>query len=723
MAKRRKSEDAESETSSLRKRWIKRLEQEEKAHKEWNECAVAANNAFFINQGGVGERPQGSAAITYPLFWSTIKVLHGRIYSQPPKPDVRKRYADSSATQPSVGTGGQVGGSPAGSPIPGPNPSAQPGAMGSQPGAGQAPPVDDNKLAQCLERALSYTIDTTSFDADGHMAVNDLLVTALGVGKIEMATETESKPIINPVTQQPVMLDEDTGQPFDPTIHTGNPIPAMQDVITHQECNLKHFSFSQFHWEPQQHWSNVSWVAFDHWMTKEEIEDQFDVDFEAASGSQDGGSDPGEKKPQATKYKTQYRVSEIWDKGEKQRLFLCEDYSQGLLQDPEDDPLGLQDFFPCPKPMMLNVRGDDLVPQPDYTYCEALFNYCNNLSNRIAVLTKQIKNIGFYDAGFPELMQLTNITDGSLIPVANLGARIAALGQIGKSGYDALVAAQDNTGKVDVVKALMELGDLAKARIWEIYGVADIQRGDTNPDETATAQNIKAEWANIRVGERIRIVALFFRDVFRIMAEIMAEKFQPEILEQMTGLKLTPQEIEVLRSDYGRCYVIDVESDSTIVQDEFAQKQQRIEFLNTVTGYIEKILPAIQQNMLPADLAKELLLFAINTFKDGRQLEQSINQLPGTMQQLASQQQQLVQAQQGTKILQTQIQQMQKALQGVNQQKEQRENVKTAADVQQKSADTSETEVDTAIKAQDLQNQAYVPVAGTSVTPMPKKAA
>jgi hypothetical protein len=698
-------------TKDLRAKWIKRLDQEEKAHKNFRDEAEAATNAFFANSGGTADAPDRRRQITYPLFWSTIKVLHGRIYSQPPKPDVRKRYADASAAPASPQPGGAPTGQPPSPPVPGNNPQNTPGAPGS--GAiPQASPVDDNKLAQCLERGLSYTIDTTDFDNDGHMAVNDLLVTALGTAKVELVTETEEQPVINPVTGVPIMFLKGTETPADPAMTAEDQMePATQDVIVHQELNLRHFSWSQFRWEPQQHWSQVGWVAFDHWMTADDIEDQFGVDMEKDGGeTHDGGNnDPGDKKPQASKYKDQFRVNEIWDKKKKERLFVCEEYPE-LLSDPEPDPLDLKDFFPCPKPMMLNVRGDDLVPQPDYTYCASMFDYCNNLNNRIALLTKQIKDMGFYDAGFPELQQLTSQTDGNLIPVANLGARISALGQVGKSGYDALVAKQDNSGKVEVVQSLMQLGDLAKAKIWEIYGVSDIQRGSTDPNETATAQNIKAEWANVRVGERIRIVALFFRDVFRIMGELLAEKFQPDILERMTGIRLSPEEMEVLRSDYGRCYAVDVESDSTVVQDEYAEKQSRLEFLNTVTAYIEKIMPAIQQNALPADLAKDLLLFAINTFKDGRQLEQSINQLPGTMAQLAGQQQKLQQFQQQVEQLTKQTQTQAKQLQQVNMGKEQRDNALAGADVQQKQASTLKTQVDAAKTAQDIHESSYKPV-------------
>jgi len=716
--------------STLRDRWIKRLKQEEKAHADFRRDAESAQRAYYAETAR-----ETNNTFTYPLFWSTVKVLHGRIYAQPPKPDVRKRYPDQSGTsdpsfvgaQPAQGQPAPLGQPPQGAGAPGMGgngmpPSPVQGGMqgpGAPPQPPQPPPVDDNKIAQAMERALSYTIDTTEFDSDGHMAVNDLLVAGLGIAKVEMQTDTESQPVLNPMTGEPIMLDDETGQPFDPMIHTGEPIPAMQDTVVDQVCNLVAFGWNQFRWEPQQHWNNVTWVAFDHWLTADQIKDKWDVDL-SKNGIGGTGGMKTPNKPDSNMYKEQYCVHEIWDKDKKQRIFICEELEEELQS--EEDPLGLKDFFPCPKPMMLNVKDDDLVPAPDYKYCAPMFKECTRLTDRIMSLTRQIKDVGFYDASFStELQDINKLEDGALKPIANLQARLEAL-KPGSSGYDSVVMMRDNTGKVSVVQELIQLREQTKQNIWEIYGVSDIQRGSTDPNETATAQSIKAQWGDIRVGERIRIVALFFRDVFRIMSEIMAEKFQPDILEKMTGIQLTDAELQVLKSDYGRCYAIDVESDSTVVQDEYAEKQNRLEFLTTVTGYLQQILPGIQHGLIPADLGKELMLFAVNTFKNGRQLEQAINSAPGTIQQISQFQQTAQQAQQQVQQLQKQLQDTQKQLQQVNAGKEQRENIKTATDAQSKqvsdqktAAETTRTELETAQIAQGIHEQASSPIKGPPI--------
>lgn len=743
---------ASSDAVDTRTKWIKRIKDEEEAHKDWRQQAEDAEASYFTDFSKTRDRTRAPIE-TYPLFPSTIKVIHGRVFSQPPKPDVRKRYADDATAQQADSVGGQPGmvgqsqpsgaapmAPPAGA---GPNqPPPAPGGAGGPQLPQQVQTVDDNKIAMCIERGIGYTIDTTQWDLNMHMSVNDFLVAACGIGKVEMETETEQQPVTNPLTGQPVMVHKETGEPAMLDGTTGAPMippdmadlyePAMQEVIVDQTTNYRHFSWSQYHWEPRQNWAQVGWVAYDHWMTKRDIEDRFDVELKSEGPGNDSsksgvmvGGDP--RKPQSAKYKDQFCVHEIWDRTDpknRQRLFICEDYDGVLLQEP--DPLGLKDFFPSPMPMFLNLRGDDLVPMPDYTYCEALFKQCNELSNRISLIIKTVKEVGFYDASVPDLANVRgNPPDGTYIPIAGLAQRIAQAGGKADGTINSVLARWDNSTAVRVIQELLAITETFKQRIWEIYGVPDILRGSTDPNETATAQQIKSQWADVRIGEKVRNVALYCRDVFRIQAELMAEKFQPDVLEKMTGIQLNDAEIQVLRSDYGRCYAIDVESDSTVIQDEAAAQEQTMNFVNTMISVAEKILPSVQQGMIPADFAKEMLLTTAAAFKKGRQLEQTINNLPGTSQQLSGMTQQINTLHQQLKGATDQAQAMQKQLAAVNMQKEQRENVKTAVGAQKTQADTEHTQVLTAKDAQSIRESAMkpVPVPQDNVVPMKPGAA
>lgn len=586
------------------------------------------------------------------------------------------------------------------------------GMSGSPQAAGQVQPltIDDNKIAETVERALTYVIDTTTFDADGHAAVNDLLVAGGGVAKVEMDVETQEIPVMGPDGQPlPMMLEDGKTIALD---DDGNPRDEMQTIITKQCVRLRHFDFTkQFRWEPMQHWSQVTWVAFQHDMTCDQIEDTWGIELKNSgiaakrgNGANQGGAGLDQKKPQLDKYERTFPVFEIWDKSERKVYYVCPNHDEAF--EIRDDPLKLDDFFPCPKPMMLNIKGDDLVPQPDYSKCESLFKTANATYTRIDSLTRQIKDVGFYDSAFGELAELVSKDDGSLVPVSNLFQRIVALNPANPQlGYNAIIFKQDNTEKVKTLQIMMQQLATQEDMIWKSYGVSDIQRGSSDPNETAAAQNIKAQWADIRVGQRIRIVALFFRDVFRIMADIIST-FSAEMLFKMTGIQLNAAEYAILQDDVGRCYIIDIESDSTAAQDESAQQQNRMQFVQAMTGLLKELGPPMMANQLPADLGKELILVVCNAFKIGRRVEDAINALPSTLQQMTQLNQQVSQGQQQVQQMGKQLQDQGKALQKVNAQKEQRDNIKTGVDAQNTAAKTEHEQVLTAKDAEEVQGMA-----------------
>lgn len=678
---------------SIKKRdkWLQKLSDEDKAHKTWRSRAKAAEDEYCVYDKEDTKNPP------YALFATTINLIHGRIYGQPPRPDVRKRHPSSPQTQnaqqavPQQATAG-VQGLPPGA---NPNPNAQPpglqqsGIPAPAPMGGQAQigggasnaVTDDNTIAMCLERCISFAIETTLFDNDGHMAVQDFLITGLGQCKVEMETEWEKIPVTNPQTGVPI-LDGD-GQPL------------QTAIITNQEVHLTHFSYSQFRWEPRKSWRKVGWVCFDHNMTRDDIEEQFNVEIQENSNgpgqTQSDDTQVNFAPPQMDKYESVYVVHEIWDKNAKKRLWVAECYPE--LLDEEDDPLGLDDFYPCPKPMMANVNGRDLVPNPDYWQYQSLCKQANQLALRIQGITPNIKDIGFYDTSFGELKKINQHNDGTYIAVNDLLAKTRSMNE--KANLESVIVQMPMADKVSVLQMLrMELA-ATEQNVYKINGISDIQRGVTDPNDTATAQNIKNEWADIRTGQRVQIVALFFRDVFRLFSEIIATKFEKAQIEAMCGMQLTDMQIATMRSDLATDYSVDVESDSTMVQNDSQSVQELTAFLGAFEPLLQSLLPGMQSGAVPADLGTEILNMVVDKYKAGRDLQQSIAALPSTLQQLQQLTQTAQQAQQHAQQLQQQLDQM-------NQADEARKNAQTQADVQSKAAQAGKTQTETQLLTSDL---------------------
>ena len=625
-----------------RDKWLKRIAAEKKAHEVYRRQAKEAERSYYDRSRMANDSLTDNMQLV-PLFWSSTNVLHAALFSRMPRPDVRKRNTD----------------------------------------------IMDGvakEISLMTERAVTFTQDTTGYDNDAHQSVNDFLVCALGQGKIEMDVETADVPMISPMTGMP-MIDED-GQ------------PAMQTVVVSRTLRQRYVHWKNYHWEPTTAWDQVTWMAYDHWMCREELERQFDIKLPEKTKGSGGGNSP----LKADQYEPQFCIHEIWDKTKREVVLICDAYDDVIETRP--DPLGLKDFFPSPRPMMANVEGEEVIPKPDFTFIRDMLKLVNLYAKRIKALTAQIKDWGYYDASFPELVKVNQATDGTFFPVQGIVERMGLAGS--KAGN--VVYTQDNSNKVQVIANLIDQFERQKALLWETIGISDITRGQTNPNETASAQRIKDQWANVRLAPKLNTISQFFRDCFRIMAEVICEKFEADQIFQMTGVQITPEMEQVMKDDFLRTYAVDVETDSTIAQDDNLEREQRNETSEVIGNMLTQMVPAINAGQLPADIAKALMLFTVRTTKFGSEFEDAINQLPDSMQQLQQVQQQAQQVQQQLEQTMAQLQEAQGQLQQVNQQEEQRANIKTQSDAGEKAASSMRQQADAAETMQRVQQGQLYPV-------------
>jgi hypothetical protein len=70
---------------------------------------------------------------------------------------------------------------------------------------------------------------------------------------------------------------------------------------------------------------------------------------------------------------------EGWDKTKKEAVWFSKSLKDFI--DRKDDPLGLEGFFPCPRPVYATLTNDKLVPVPDYTLYQDQANDLDTLSS------------------------------------------------------------------------------------------------------------------------------------------------------------------------------------------------------------------------------------------------------------------------------------------------------------------------------------------------------
>jgi hypothetical protein len=339
-----------------------------------------------------------------------------------------------------------------------------------------------------------------------------------------------------------------------------------------------------------------------------------------------------------------------------------------------DDPLGLENFFPCPKPMFLNLPTDDLIPTTDYTYMRSTDDELNRLYKRARGITEQIKATSLHDASMVEIPDWKGVGDGDSIPIENATERL--------DGKDLsnVIYFWPLQERMLTLEAITKQIQIKRQHVDDMMGISDILRGGSNPQDGQETQKIKERWAGIRLRRKQVAVQLQIRDIFRMMAELTVEHVTLDNLSKMTQMQITPDVYGMLRNDLMREYSIEVETDSTVAMDEFGERRERTELLQAITQYVSVVAPAMQQNVIPADLGREILQVATDPYKKfSRGLDDVIETLPTTQKQLQKQGQQTKQMGQQLSQMQQQIQQMQYALNQYSQAEEQRKTQESAA--------------------------------------------
>lgn len=442
-----------------------------------------------------------------------------------------------------------------------------------------------------LERALTVSLDEYDFDAMLEQVLTDRLLPGRGQAWVRYQVD-----------------DEGYGE-------------------EHVYCDYLHWK--DFGHTTARVWSEVEGVWRRVFMTRDQLVKRF--------GEEIGKAVPLDHKPphlhddDATGPENEVwakaTVYEFWHKPSSKVLWIAKSYDKGPL-DTKDDPLGLRNFFPCPRPMYATKTTDNLVPQPDFKIYQDQADEIDDLTGRIHKLQDALRVVGIYDASKEGVQRMLNDgVDNTLIPIEDWNVFADGGGIRGYTDFLPL----DQV--INALNACYQARDRVMQELYEMTGLSDIIRGASDARETAKAQGIKAQWGSLRVRDKQRDMQRFARDVIRIKAEIIAEHFSPKTLAVMSNVQgITNDEtvfieaIKLLRDDKLRGFIIDIETDSTIEPDEQAEKQSRNEFLQVFFESLRQAMQIVSGAPEMAPMMKDALLFSVRGFRAGRQLEEAIEE-------------------------------------------------------------------------------------------------
>ncbi len=462
---------------------------------------------------------------------------------------------------------------------------------------------DADPAARCaseiIERALQYEIDHyPDYDAALQGAVLDRLLPGRGVAWIRFEAGDQ-------------ITDDVQGQ-------------------RKLECTPTDYVFwKDFRHSPARTWEEVTWVARRVYMTDEEGKARFGNKWVNIPLTHEPvGLDDTVASADAESMK-KAQIWEIWDKPSKTVSWKAEGVSDVL--DKRPDPYGLDGFFPCPKPLLATTSTDTLIPVADYLEYQDQAIELDELTQRIGMLTKAVKVVGVYDASQENIQRmLQEGTDNTLIPVSTW----AAFGE--KGGLKGTVDFLPLDMVIQALNELYKAREACKQVIYEVTGLSDIIRGASVASETATAQQIKSQYASLRLKEMQKDVARFATDLLRMKAQIMCDLYAPETLIEMSGIQLTgdealiPQAMELIKNESLRNYRIEIATDSMVELDEAEEKQARTEYITAVGTFLKESVQA------PPELRPvlgEMLMFLSRAFKAGRPVEAALEQALAQMNQ------------------------------------------------------------------------------------------
>ena len=472
-----------------------------------------------------------------------------------------------------------------------------------------------------LEKALTWNLDNQDFDGTIKYVRNDFLLSGMGLA-YEKYEPTFKKIEQVSMTRQGLEMVE-------------------AEILDSEKVKTVYIDPEDFIADSEKVgiWEDCNWFAIKIHMTRREVVDQFGEDIEELLLTDD---DEKEGKKSCVVY-------EIWDKPSKRVMYLTKDCKVRFLKE-IGDVFGVDGFFTMPKPIFGTQTNDDLVPVPDYTQIKEQLNELDGITTRMQLTMKALKVSGCYDNSFPELNNILN-KDVTLVSVSDFDK----LKQSG--GIKNIIDFMPIDQYIQALTSLAERRQDLISQIYEITGVSDIMRGNSDPSETATAVTKKTNFGTLRNQDRQNDMQRFITDLFKIKAEIICERFSPETLAQFaeegTDQNLIDAAIRLLKTDKLRGMVLGIETDTSFEQDGDGQQvNDTITLIHTMITNAFQVVSA-QPLLLP--LYRKMVETAVITFPNARQYEQVIEQVfDGIQQELAAAKQE---QQPNPEIMKVQLQQ------------------------------------------------------------------
>ena len=541
--------------------WRDELTASEKRLRKWTKQGREIVNRF-VAKTGVEER-----TTFLNLFNANVTTVQSMMFGRVPQVDVARRWADA-----------------------------------------------EDDAARVASEMLRRILNTDVSDSQDHYTtalkgcLQDRLLPGLGTARVRYDYLEKTVPV-------PAVIDPMTGVELAPA--------TERTELEDEWVPIDYVFWEDFCWGYARSWKDIPWMAFRSYLSKEEVTKRFDaktankLTYEERRDQSDNyakeeHNDPTDKAA----------IWEIWCVNSQKVYWVSKGYD-GIM-DEEDDPLGLEGFFPAPMPMMANLTTTNTIPVADFVIAQDLYNEIDNLQTRITILTRAIKAVGVYDKsqeGVKRVME--EGLDNDLIPVDNWAA-FAEKG--GLKGVIDWVPIQEIS---ETLLRLRDMRDDTIALLYQITGLSDILRGaSTEGRISATEQSLKAKFASVRIQALQDEFARFATDLQKLKSEVIALHYDIRSIVVQSNIMVTPdaqyveQAIALIKQPEMAQWKIEVRPESVAMVDYAQLKVERTEYLTALATFLQSSAPLVEMGgPAVAPVLLELLKWGLAGFKGAQQIE------------------------------------------------------------------------------------------------------
>jgi len=360
--------------------WYNTIASYERAYKEWE-----ARTDRIIKRYRDDSRTRNNPNARFNILWSNVQTITPAIFARLPRPDVSRRFRDN-------------------------DPVARVASM-------------------MLERALDYEITHYGdYKSAMSQSVLDRLLGGRGTSwvRYEPHIAGEAGGMGEDMPEDGLQITEDT----DEAETEGGIYREDQERIEYECAPVDYVYWRDFGHTIARTWEEVTAVWRKVYLGRPALVERF--------GEELGGKIPLDTKPETSKTFNEKMgegakeavIYEIWDKTTGEVIWLSK--SMGKILDTRADPLQLENFWPCPKPMFSTLTTDSLIPVPDFVLYQDQARQLDTLADRIDGFIQALKVRGVYDASEPSLARLfTEGDNNALLPIKNYAAFSEKGGMVG----------------------------------------------------------------------------------------------------------------------------------------------------------------------------------------------------------------------------------------------------------------------------------------------------